>query len=842
MMLCANGSMAVMWWRQHQHQHQHHPVRQSQSPARLLHAASAWPTFLSILTILLCIYISSTAHTHAAAAVTVITTLEQQHVQPHRSFQLHLADDWLMQYEYDSVRRVTQPHPSATAAYTYSHSHSHSSSTVAATLKWKEADIRTTASRADSHGHGVNAHRHDETDSAATAAASSFDSSHTHTHTHTHSFSSNHRSIHHSHTHTHTHRPLLHYTLLAEWHETGENGESADNIRTSGQHQGTMSGAGMRRDSPHHHPHHHQHHHPRHHQHQHHRRLLCSGAALTSCTAADLPIHTPITLQLIIHNISQTCDCQCQCECECDDECKTKKKQKRDHTNSRNDDTSCNPSSHHRRSLPHAASILSSPITITLQPHADDDDDVGGKAMRNTKGNTHHDPLHRTLTQAQSDASAGILTRHATRATPNPTTHSRTVTAVSASTAANSTSTPSPHRHHPHVAIGDEVHMMEMGSRHMNSSRESLHSHFQSSQSNDLNQDDELIAALCRFFNETNGANWKHNDGWAESCLHGNTSDVCDWYGIRCDASKHSILRLELQKNQLSSYSHQPDDPPSTKPKPFSIQVFEHLGSLNSLDLSANDGLVFPKPFNLTMLSQLRYLTFYRLTLDPMDASQSSIITLIPPPSITDLDLSQSAVDVDLRFLPSLEFLYEGLLPIDVEALPMMPKLGYLQLENTGMTCSSSGNIVTTGSNCSVRSSSDHDQSNGETTCDERILRILANLTQTNPQLNSLTMKDVHLDATDPGRSLSAFPIIHSASLQDLTLSGSWLPTLIPDEWLSLMPALTDVTLQPGHSGLHRLAMTTRSFELASSTRFHSIFITDVDVDGDASPLARFHR
>jgi len=854
---CVDGSINVrhMCRRQRRTPSRHQRPTQTQPQTQTRPRACA--TLLSILTILLLVFlILCTCTTHHAAATVTSTVSSEQH-QPHHSLQLHLADDWLLQY--DSGRRVTRPHShsSATAAYTYSHSHSRSSSTVAATLKWKETDIipTTSQSQTDSQSHGASSHRHGDTESdTSNSAAASSDSSHTHTHTH--SFSSNHRPVHRSHSHTHAHRPLLHYTLLAEWPES-DNDENADNItvinadgsrnmkrdrswsrkkheptsntssshshsnRTSSQHQDDSVATTQPESS--HHPHHHQQWQHRHRQHrQHHRRLLCSGASLTSCTAIDLPIHTPITLQLIVNDVSNECDCPCHCES--DDECKTR--QNRDHTNSRNDDTSCSPSSRHH---PPFSSILSSPITIMLQPRDGTHDDVGGKSMRDVNGNTHHDPTPSLHALAQSDAAAGILTRHTTRATSIPITTSST----DAPSSTDATSTSSPHRYHPHV--DDEVQMMEVKSRH--SSRESLHS--QPSHSNDLNQDDELIGALCRFFNETNGEQWSINVGWKEACIDGKTLNVCSWLGIECDESQR-VIRLSLVSNGLTS--QQSDG----SVRPFSIQLFDHLTSLESMDLSWNTELVFPRPFNLTMLGKLRSLTLEQLTLDPMDPTPS-VITLLPPPYITNLQLTHSAVDVDLRFLPSLEWLYAGLLPIDVETLSMMPKLGYLQLENTGMTCSrtwsTTGNSVTTRSSGSVRvrSSSDHDQSNDETTCDERILGILSNLTQTNPDLKVLTMINVHLDAIDTGRSLPAFPIIHSASLEELSMSGSWLPASVPDEWLSGMPVLTKVTLQQSAYALQRMSMNANAFALASSTRFALICIMDVNLYGDATPLTRFH-
>jgi len=805
--------------------------------------------------------------THTNAHTNDKTSTEQ--LQPHHSFQLHLADDWLLQDEYDSVRGVTQSHSSASATdstppYTRSHSHSHShsrsSSAVTATLKWKEADTRTATSQTDGR---VSNHRRGDRITAAAAAATVTSSSsnsshtHTHTHTHTHSFSSNHSPIHHSHSHTHTHRPLLHYTLLAEW---SDHDEAAVSIRADGsslrsrnmkrdrswsrkKHEPTSntssshthssrtisqnqddSVATTRLESSHHH-----------HQHHHHRRILCSDASLTSCTAADLPIHTPITLQLIINHISQTCDCQCQCECKCEEECKKKTRQQH------NGDiiANCN---HHPLS-----SILSSPTTIILQPRDSTHDDVGSKAVRDVNGNTHHDSTspHHVLTQAQSDATAGIFPRHAAHATPILTTKSLTVTGAAASTDATSTPTSS-HRHHPHVDNGVQV--MEMRARH----RKPLH--YQPPHPNAHAQEDGLFAALCRFFDETNGEQWSRNDGWRQSCIDGETVAVCEWHGIQCDESGQHVVSLDLRDNQLDSHQQAGG---SMVMKPFSNSLFERLTSLESLDFSQNPDLLFPTPFDLSTLTQFKRLHLRLLspdgvdqrpgsapepTWDPANAndSRSSIIHLLPPASMLELDMSSSFVQVDLHHshMPALTSLTAGWLPFEMDALPALPMIRTLRVQFTGLTTRDNNSST---SSTTRHASSGVGQHLAESVCDECILRILANLTHTNPHLTSLFLFDAHIGMVDTGSALSAFPIIHSASLEQLALSGSWLPTLIPDEWLSGLPLLRGLTIQQSDAARQRLSMNARSFELAPSTSFTAINILDVNMYGESTPLARFH-
>jgi Leucine-rich repeat (LRR) protein len=53
--------------------------------------------------------------------------------------------------------------------------------------------------------------------------------------------------------------------------------------------------------------------------------------------------------------------------------------------------------------------------------------------------------------------------------------------------------------------------------------------------------------ALIALYNSTNGPNWLSNTGWL-----GAPGTECGWYGVTCDETEASVIRIMLRQNQLN--------------------------------------------------------------------------------------------------------------------------------------------------------------------------------------------------------------------------------------------------------------------------------------------------
>ncbi len=93
--------------------------------------------------------------------------------------------------------------------------------------------------------------------------------------------------------------------------------------------------------------------------------------------------------------------------------------------------------------------------------------------------------------------------------------------------------------------------------------------------------------ALVALYNNTEGVDWKRNDGWMK------TTTACSWYGITCGAGH--VVWINLSDNQLSG----------TIPRQLS-----NLTNLEILNLSWNQ-LSGPIPPELENLTRLRELYFW---------------------------------------------------------------------------------------------------------------------------------------------------------------------------------------------------------------------------------------
>jgi len=790
--------------------------RYRRMPSLVRGFAWAW----SLLLPLLCLIQPSHAHTHTLTAVTTAPFSSSYAASFHFHSHLHLPDAWLIESDISVIDHAASSRP-PTPTHTQ---RQHVRPTITANFLWHEAEVHAVD---DADRSAVSA---SQSSASATATASTSASASHH----------DHPSSQHSASHSSSTVARLHYSLLAEWHSEDESEiESESNIGTDSS-ESEIERTDVNSNLP---SSHHEHHSssaqsystPTIHHHRRHRRLLCSGASLTSCTAADLPIHTPITLQLIVNDITNTCNCPCQCECECECECKKKERKKNhpnDRTSSLRGDVSCHPSgssSHPRSSLP---SILSAPITITLQPphrHPHDDE--------------------RSLDPNAADATDGPAA-HSSQHSSIP---FNTVTASNSNTDSD---TPIHHHHHQHrhryrrhssmtAQVLNDVSvdilpskLVDRGSIMHASGIEKESGKMTVNQVNneDDNDDAELRRALCQFFNETGGPHWPDKEShWCEDVV-----PVCEWMGIEC-AEEGRIAVLELE---YSLDSRRPDG----TIQPFSLQLFHHLPYLTRLDFGFNTLLAFPMPFNISMLTRLEDIYF--LNLDPPAATYSPSsprLHLIPPPSVRKLRMTGSSILVDLRLMPSLSTLIAGNLPLIIDDLSALPCLTELTLPDTSFATRAEFSHTTADrtplDNGATTNLTSHgamdDTSSSIIICNECILHALANLTQTNPHLLELTIGELTLAGTT--RSLPTFPIINSSSLEGLALSGSWYPSDVSDDWLSGMSSLLRLKLVQTPSSSERVALHTRSFLHAASSQLSIIQLYNILLLGDMIPLTRFH-
>lgn len=154
-----------------------------------------------------------------------------------------------------------------------------------------------------------------------------------------------------------------------------------------------------------------------------------------------------------------------------------------------------------------------------------------------------------------------------------------------------------------------------------------------------------MRAALSDFYTATTTPDvpWYHSGGWLEP-----TVSVCDWFGVQCDANRTSVTGIVLPSNTLSSEGCVDLSP-----------TLALLPDLTVFNLNGNDRLCLSR-LDMRVHSQLRDLNLGKLgepagTGAEDDASRA--LVLPDPSSLTDLDLSQSSLSLDLSTSPLLESL-----------------------------------------------------------------------------------------------------------------------------------------------------------------------------------------
>ena len=55
---------------------------------------------------------------------------------------------------------------------------------------------------------------------------------------------------------------------------------------------------------------------------------------------------------------------------------------------------------------------------------------------------------------------------------------------------------------------------------------------------------------LMDFYDATGGADWKKNEGWGS--VGERAPPCCEWFGVYCDDSSSSVVKLRLTENGLS--------------------------------------------------------------------------------------------------------------------------------------------------------------------------------------------------------------------------------------------------------------------------------------------------
>jgi Leucine-rich repeat (LRR) protein len=190
--------------------------------------------------------------------------------------------------------------------------------------------------------------------------------------------------------------------------------------------------------------------------------------------------------------------------------------------------------------------------------------------------------------------------------------------------------------------------------------------------------DDELVAALRRFYNTTSGTMWQNSTGWDGSNAQFASLPPCAWFGITCEededesgsssstsSSSRMIVGLQLGFNGLSLRDTDHGD----------INfVWNYLPALQRLDLSANmSNHASHHMGNLTLrsLTQLRYLD-----LTAWDQPHTDILGDFldedprPPPKLLELpeensmllsiNISNCGLWINLSQTPQLEELQMG--------------------------------------------------------------------------------------------------------------------------------------------------------------------------------------
>jgi Leucine-rich repeat (LRR) protein len=201
---------------------------------------------------------------------------------------------------------------------------------------------------------------------------------------------------------------------------------------------------------------------------------------------------------------------------------------------------------------------------------------------------------------------------------------------------------------------------------------------FYGSESCEAREGDDLDerAILFQIYRSLDGNEWTKRDNWLED-----SKPICSWYGVRCAASKETVVSLELPENGLKGAI------------PESVY---HLSSLKVLNVRDNDV----------------YLTFHSAevstSLEELYLERTSMVSLngvgrIAPLKIlhaSNNDFGEADLPEDLYFLSNLEDLdlsdsgFSGPLSSDVGKLTMLTELYLHGNDLTGTLPSTLGRLT----------------------------------------------------------------------------------------------------------------------------------------------------
>eukprot|EP01029_Cantina_marsupialis_P001385 TRINITY_DN11173_c0_g1_i1.p1 TRINITY_DN11173_c0_g1~~TRINITY_DN11173_c0_g1_i1.p1 ORF type:complete len:251 (-),score=57.59 TRINITY_DN11173_c0_g1_i1:566-1318(-) len=129
-------------------------------------------------------------------------------------------------------------------------------------------------------------------------------------------------------------------------------------------------------------------------------------------------------------------------------------------------------------------------------------------------------------------------------------------------------------------------------------------------------------SALEQLYKNTNGINWKNNDGWLQN------ADYCTWYGVLCTPYTRLVGEIHLPNNNLSGHLS---------------SSLVGLHALKVLDLT-NNNLSGAIPNHLGQLVNLRLLNLgYNQLRGPLPNDLVNITT--PYPSLKELNLNNNRIN-----------------------------------------------------------------------------------------------------------------------------------------------------------------------------------------------------